>query len=105
MHHFLFCATNVLESIVNLKDKDEGESTIICLCHPSDGDKEMQTLKETEQGDGFNSPLKQKKKLSPPSLILVSGTVSICHRLKMKEIESKGGHVRSDQWRVINAVC
>lgn len=55
----------------------------------------MQALKETKQGDGFNSPLKQKKMLSPPSLIPVSDGVSICHRLKMKEMESK--EVASDQ--------
>lgn len=47
------------------------------------------------RGDGFNLPLKQKKTLSPLSLIPVSYGVSICHRLKMKEIESKG--VASDQ--------
>ena len=60
------------------------------------GDKETQTLKATvEGGCGFNLSLKQKKTLSPPSLIPVSDGVSICHRLKMKEIESKG--VASDQ--------
>lgn len=58
-------------------------------------DKETQTLKETVEGGGFNLSLKQKKTLSPPSLIPVSDGVSICHRLKMKEIESKG--VASDQ--------
>lgn len=42
------------------------------------------------EGDGFNLSLKQKKTLSPPSLIPASDGVSICHRLKMKEIESKG---------------
>lgn len=47
------------------------------------------------EGDGFNLPLKQKKTLSPLSLIPVSDGISMCHRLKMKETESKG--VASDQ--------
>lgn len=47
------------------------------------------------KGVGFNLSLKQKQTLSSLALIPISDGISICHRLKMREIESKG--VASDQ--------